>query len=300
MNRCRDNAKNKLYRNQNKKRIGIEKTAKRARYVLTEPKTDVKEKYVQNMKTKIHSKPTLKRKLLHAFRSSRKPLADKIKPSKLSNAIAARKLLNKVLKVRKQSVGELLSCIRSVTALNISTDDFGKSRHTASSEPFFYDQSYAMVRHTSPIAVDSNGRCVIAEEEGKRSEKSNRPKCWKCTAECKLPTPREVRSIMSTKALFEQPVQKLREALNTIDECTEHGHYSPPLNVLNSKGETLYYELAGHPLPCTSDCQSSLRVLRAAATHFPQLRRLVCLLYDAIRQHRLLIRHYVQEILKSF
>ena len=93
---------------------------------------------------------------------------------------------------------------------------------------------------------------------------------------------------MSTKALFEQPVQKLREALNTIDECTEHGHYSRPLNVLNSKGETLYYELAGHPLPCTSDCQSSLRVLRAAATHFPQLRRLVYLLYDAIRQHRLL------------
>ena len=119
MNHSRDNAKNKLYRNQNKKRIVIEKTAKRARNVLTEPKTDVKEKYVQ--KTKIHSKPTLKRKLLHAFRSSRKPLADKIKPN-----------------------------------------DFGKSRHTASSEPFFYDQSYAMVRHTSPIAVDSNGRCVIA------------------------------------------------------------------------------------------------------------------------------------------
>ena len=56
----------------------------------------------------------------------------------------------------------------------------------------------------------------------------------------------------------------------------------------NSQGEMLYYELAGHPLPCTSDCQSSLRVLRAAATHFPQLRRLVCLLYEAIRQNRLL------------
>ena len=93
---------------------------------------------------------------------------------------------------------------------------------------------------------------------------------------------------MTTKALFELPVQKLRESLNSIDECTEHGHYSRPLNMQNSQGETLYYELAGHPLPCTSDCQSSLRVLRAAATHFPQLRRLVCLLYDAIRKHRLL------------
>ena len=110
-------------------------------------------------------------------------------------------------------MGELLSCIRSVTALKISTDDFGKSRHTASSEPFFYDQSYAIVRHTSPIAVDSNGRCVIAEEEGKRNKKSNRPKCWKCTAECKLPTPQEVRSIMSTKALFVLAFKNLTDCL---------------------------------------------------------------------------------------
>ena len=193
MQGSRENAK--LYRKKNKQRIS---TAKKARYVLTEPKIDVKEKYVKNMKRNISSKPTLKRKLLHAFRSSRKPVADKVKPSKLCNAvcnIAARKLLNKVLKARKQSVGELLSCIRSVTALKISTEDFGGSRHTASSEPFFYDQSYAMVRRTSPIAVDSNGRCVIAEEEEKR--KTNRPKWWKCTSECKLPTSQEVQSIMT-------------------------------------------------------------------------------------------------------
>ena len=61
VHRSRENAKNKLYRNQNKEIILIAKTAKRARYVLTEPKLDVKEKYVQNMKKKIHSKPTLKR-----------------------------------------------------------------------------------------------------------------------------------------------------------------------------------------------------------------------------------------------
>ena len=70
-----------------------------------------------------------------------------------------------------------------------------------------------MVRHTSPIAVDSNGRCVIAEEEGKRNKKSNRPKCWKCTAECKLPTPQEVRSIMSTKALFVLAFKNLTDCL---------------------------------------------------------------------------------------
>ena len=250
MHRCRENAKNKLYHNEKKIRASIaNKTAKRARYVITEPKLDVQERYVKNMKKKINSKPTLKQKLVRAFKNNRKPLADKIIPSKLSNVvsnIAARKLLHRVLKARKQSVGELLSCIRSVRALKITCEDFGKSRHTASSEPFFYDHSYTMVHRTSPIAVDSHDRCVIAEEEGERNEETNRPKWWKCTAECTLPTSKEVQSIMTTKSLFEQPVHKLKEDLNSIDQCSEHGHYSRPLN---SEGEMLYYELAGHPLP---------------------------------------------------
>ena len=62
--------------------------------MITEPKLDVQERYVKNMKKKISSKPTLKQKLVRAFKNNRKPLADKIKPSKLSNVvsnIAARK-----------------------------------------------------------------------------------------------------------------------------------------------------------------------------------------------------------------
>ena len=104
--------------------------------MIPEPKLDVQERYVKNMKNKIGSKPTLKQKLVRAFRSTSKPLADKIKPSKLSNVvsnIAARKLLHRVLKARKQSMGKLLNCIRSVNMLKISSEDFGKSHHTASS-----------------------------------------------------------------------------------------------------------------------------------------------------------------------
>ena len=77
---------------------------------------DTREVYVKNMKKKITSKPTLKRELLRAFRSCCNPLAEKIKPIKLTNAvlnISTQKLLNRVLKARKQSVGELLRCIRS-------------------------------------------------------------------------------------------------------------------------------------------------------------------------------------------
>ena len=94
-----------------------------------------------------------------------------------------------------------------------------------------------MVRRTSPIAADGNGRCVIAEEEGKSNEKTNRPKWWKCTSEYKLPTSQEVQSIMTTKALFELHVQKLRENLNSIEECTEHGHYSRLLNMQNVRAK---------------------------------------------------------------
>ena len=57
LHRSRENVKNKLYRKKNKQRISI---AKKARYVLTEPKIDVKEKYIKNMKRNISSIPTLK------------------------------------------------------------------------------------------------------------------------------------------------------------------------------------------------------------------------------------------------
>ena len=149
-------------------------------------------------------------------------LLKKIKTSKLTYAVSS-------IASRKQSAGELLGCIRAVKSLKISDDDFGESRHTVSSEPFFYDQSYCTVKHTSPIVVDNFGRCVIAEEEGERDVKTSRPKRWKCTSECKLPTSMEVKCIKSLKDLFEKPVRKLREALNGIDNCSEHGHYTCPL-----------------------------------------------------------------------
>ena len=148
LHRVRENLKNKVYRMQNKQKLLSER---KARYALTEPKLDRKQMYVKNIKKIIAQKSTLKRKLLNAFKIACKPLAEKIKTSKLTYAvlsIASRRLLQRVLKVRKHSVGELLVCIRAVNSLKISDDDFGASRHTASSELFFYDQSYCPVKHT--------------------------------------------------------------------------------------------------------------------------------------------------------
>ena len=132
---------------------------------------------------------------------------------------------------------------------------------------------------------------MIAEKEGERDAKTKRPTAWRCTPECKQPTSEEAQCIVTIKKLFDKPVQTLREGLQIIDKCTLHGHYTCPVRADNDKKP--YYELAGHPLPCSqanSHCESSLRVLRAAATHFPVLRRFLILLYEAIRQHRLLHR----------
>ena len=78
------------------------------------------------------------------------------------------------------------------------------------------DQSCAIVESNSVIVVDDSGRCVIAEEEGERDAKTHRPKRWKCTSECKLPTAMEAQCIMATKALFEKPVQTLRVVLMCV------------------------------------------------------------------------------------
>ena len=91
------------------------------------------------------------------------------------------------------TVGKLLRCAKSV---EISSDDFGDSCHGQPSEPFFYNSNDTVVKHTT-IAVDRNGRCVIAEEIGKRDPNTNRPKWWKCTAECNHVISKDVKTIMS-------------------------------------------------------------------------------------------------------
>ena len=112
------------------------------------------------------------------FKTHRKPLADKLQPTKLTNAaanIAVRRRLYRALQKQKIPVHRLLSCAQSIKGLEIFSDDFGDSCHGRSSEPFFYDSRYKMVKHAT-IAVDGNGRCVIAEEIGKRNPNTNRPK----------------------------------------------------------------------------------------------------------------------------
>ena len=192
-------------------------------YSLHDPTQCKREQYV---KQTISRKASLRKTLLCAFRKCNKHFNKaKALPNAVAN-IAGRKTLNKALKLRKQYVGEFLACVRKVNDLEFSADDFGDCYHTASSEPYFYDQSYTCEKHNSPIVIDASGRCVIAQEIGERDPKSERPLKLKCTRECKFPTPDKLTHIVGIKALFKDQTHKLRQHLSNIDSGCDNGHYT--------------------------------------------------------------------------
>ena len=43
-------------------------------------------------------------------------------------------------------------------------NDFGAGCHRASTEPFFYDSAYKLVKREYALPIDTNGRCVIAKK----------------------------------------------------------------------------------------------------------------------------------------
>ena len=79
--------------------------------------------------------------------------------------LGAKRLLNKALQVRKEHAGCLLKMARSIQNLQIKgKNDFGESSHTASTEPYFYDSAYQLVKRPHAIPIDENGKCIIAKQ----------------------------------------------------------------------------------------------------------------------------------------
>ena len=131
---------------------------------------------------------------------------------------------------------------------------------------------------TTPIIIDENGKCKIAEEFGGQNPKTKQPSKWKCTVHCKHPTNEQRQHIMELKALFKEHVHKVRLGLNRVNDGCHNNHYNSTLTGL---------ELGGHPHTCiTSGCDSKLRILRAACPHYLTLRRFLSHLYEALRNHK--------------
>ena len=155
--------------------------------------------------------------------------------------LAARRMLNKTLQMRKEHVGSSLKSIRSIKSIQITqTEDFGKGCHSASSEPYSYDTSYHPVKRDSPVPINEAGQCVIANEIPNDRNKGAQ---WGCSDECKPLTDTEIDSIVVLKAAFNNPIQKVRHALDTCDDGCPNGHYYKVI-------EFSSVDLKGHPLVC--------------------------------------------------
>ena len=128
--------------------------------------------------------------------------------------------------MRRVCAGEFLECVGKVNNLQFSIDNFGDCCHTVSSEPYFYDESYAICKPQKSIPVDECGRCAVAQEIDKRDSESQRPLKWKCTSECKCLTKDERQIIVDLKSLFQENVCKLRQGLNDVDSDCMNGHYA--------------------------------------------------------------------------
>ena len=123
--------------------------AQKARYILAPPKPDVKELYVKEMQGQLLGDDEARAELMTTFKKLRgsvtKPVCRKV-----VCRIAAKRLLNKALQIRKEHSASLLKCIRSIKSIQINgRQDFGKDCHTVSNEPYFYDSSYQLVKRVS-------------------------------------------------------------------------------------------------------------------------------------------------------
>ena len=168
-----------------------------------------------------------------------------------------------VLKRRREGAGEFLKCVRKLQVL--TEDIFAQQYHTPSSEPYFYDQSYAQVKRTDPIPVDDNGKCIVGEVL-----QSGRVTKWMCTAKCKLPDADACEKINALVSDFEEKrIPELRRTLDGIDTGCPYLHHRTPFACKWEEGVRRYsqectWPLRGHPLPCAledSECPSRLRML---------------------------------------
>ena len=191
-------------------------------------------------------------------------------------SIAATRVVNKVLKIRKLHVGVLLKALRGISKLTIVGEgDFGEGIHTVHNEPFFYEAAYNHVSRPRVMCLDSCGRYRPGDKVDELV-----PTKWGCSDKCKPLTASEVNVIHDFKSSFDQPVSEVRKLLDSCDECPNSHYHKIAVNDV--------VPLKGHSFMCYTgtECKSKLRILRVASTHFPKLNSFLQLVYAAARAHK--------------
>ena len=292
----------------------------RSRYGLAQPTQPVIERYYRSSQANLQDDSAIKTTLIRQFKSQHSAAAANLSRKHLSTTVvrlAAKRLVSRTLQFRRKYVGLLLNSVKKAKSIQLrAQSDFGKGCHTKSTEPYFYEAAYLYIRD-SPIPVNEKGEGVVAEEfvgshtdsdspEGAGpkgmpshcasdgSDKMPAPgKKWECSKQCKPLTQFEVDAIVDFKASFSLPEGEVRKALAECDMGCPFGHYTKLV-------DSTPVDLRGHPIVCYSgdlQCTSVLRILRAASTHFPVLRKFLAHVTTALSAHRALCD--IDDALKS-
>ena len=123
--------------------------------------------YLQEIEANLLENSKARLALIKALKKQYQTLAEQAHGvlGKTACRLATKRLLNKALQVRKEHAGCLLKMARSIQSLQIKgKNDFGESGHTASTEPYFYDSAYQLVKRPHAIPIDENGKCIIAKQ----------------------------------------------------------------------------------------------------------------------------------------
>ena len=187
----------------------------------------------------------------------------------------------------KEYVGSLLRAIRLIKRLDIKVkEDFGEGCHTTSSEPYYYNEAYQLIKRDAAIPVDHDGKCIIAKvistSDNETNTKNHHMK-WECCSECKVPTKLEVDAILALKEAFQKPMNEILKI-----PCTHMIMVVLINTILKLSVKNMIMILVHHPLVCydnDTQCRSKLRILRAVSTHYPVLRNLLHGLYSGMKSH---------------
>ena len=134
----------------------------RQRYDLAGPKLFIQHHYnTEVCKNVLGSKKVLSL-LEKAFTEKHESVASEMTRTTCKRAIAsiaAKRLVNRVQRLRKLYACFLSRSVRSITKIEITEKgDIGEGLHCAHSEPFFYESAYQYVDRPDSMNIDECGR----------------------------------------------------------------------------------------------------------------------------------------------
>ena len=226
--------------------------------------------------------------------------------------LIGKRLVHESLALRRQMVGEFLQTKRTIQQHSVDNSSFECGVHTKSSEPYFAEVAYKVSAATKVTVVDRDNRCLVTKKKvftdtnevdlaavaiavdtdgichlslDEAYNVMDKNESWKCTIMCKEFTNEQKKMVINLKNWFDDSVEVIRPMLEHVDDGCGQPHYCKSCYVESSAVK----ELMGHPMHCASgSCDSQLRLLRAAAVHYPALRTLLNYVYHAKRSSALI------------